>query len=1042
MGVTGPQLISKETFKEWTKTCGVRKVQREYEKMADEARKNGHSTMEEMKTRGYKDYQSFSKACPEFRLMCWPTEFAELGSGVVLYFHFVAQLGFLFLLLFALQVPAMYQYSQVDWKVGWQWLESPWESYRMTSSCSCLGTNNGIVGPTGAGADYGTSCAAWDMALCSSQADCPFDNPAKWVCQKWCFVSSHCPTAPNEDSPSMTDTRYKGLVRSYSACEEDSEESDDCEEDFRSGDSPFNEEGTEEGHENFVSTMWLTPGNYGPDQAQGALEPTMYTVCVVMICAVSFIAFQAMAVTERYVDSDTTSPNDFAVLVRGLPTTATDGKAIADWFKKHALKPKTEGEENTTEIVKVVIGWDAEEFGDMIRELKELRKEKQRLPDASPRHEEIQERIASINRNLASSATEKAAKLRSSGVVVVVFRYQSDMRACLERWGSFWSRWFYCDATDTCCLPEGNNFWKAGELPLFPIGHPPVPLHKIRVERAPNPGNINWMELGVPRGKRIKMLLKTNAAMFLCFLCSFFACYGLKFLQDYLADGGNGVASDALAVLPALGVGVMNALLSMAAKKLGEREYHDTVTMQEFSQALKMSVGMILNTGGVMFFISAQPKEWYQHGGLVTDAFAMLLLNALLPPFIPFVDLGYRIKGTTRRQLTEEKLQQMNEIGSKKPSSAEDQDALRKVKLDIQKFQKAYAPSPMNETRRFAIALKTAICCLFYTPLLPWISLVGAGGMFLQYWVDKYLLLRWYARPPKPASCHMAMFSLKFIKYVAPLGVTLTAWIFLTPSWQNKNEVYFNFFLCLAISVIFSFIVPLSVWTRTFFGLFGKARVERAEDSADYYKAQYMWAPEMKYHKDHFMLKPLPESLNPEMLEPGKEVAETTEAVKASYGVAMQQASADAGTKAATVGLKGGKVLDAGLAKPGGGGAGPSPSIYGVTSVAPVGAPLVAEEPAPPEPEKPEAPKAEAPAERKASEAVWEFEAGHGGWRVFAADCHSFVEREYQKWREGRGKEQIKVRTGDKELSLNFSKMTQKIVGGTHTRKIRRTQKE
>ncbi|CAJ1453062.1 unnamed protein product [Effrenium voratum] len=85
---------------------------------------------------------------------------------------------------------------------------------------------------------------------------------------------------------------------------------------------------------------------------------------------------------------------------------------------------------------------------------------------------------------------------------------------------------------------------------------------------------------------------------------------------------------------------VVNGLLMAAARKLGDKEFHDTLTEQEFSQAAKMSVGMVVNTAGVLFFMYATPREWYQDGGLVNGAFTMLLINAIVPPLVPYCDFG------------------------------------------------------------------------------------------------------------------------------------------------------------------------------------------------------------------------------------------------------------------------------------------------------------------------------------------------------------------------------------------------------------------
>lgn len=37
--------------------------------------------------------------------------------------------------------------------------------------------------------------------------------------------------------------------------------------------------------------------------------------------------------------------------------------------------------------------------------------------------------------------------------------------------------------------------------------------------------------------------------------------------------------------------------------------------------------------------------------------------------------------------------------------------------------------------------------CAFYAPLLPITFVVGLLSLFMAYWMDKYLLLRRYARP-------------------------------------------------------------------------------------------------------------------------------------------------------------------------------------------------------------------------------------------------------------------------------------------------------
>lgn len=49
---------------------------------------------------------------------------------------------------------------------------------------------------------------------------------------------------------------------------------------------------------------------------------------------------------------------------------------------------------------------------------------------------------------------------------------------------------------------------------------------------------------------------------------------------------------------------------------------------------------------------------------------------------------------------------------------------------------------------KYALALNTVFVTLFYCSGMPILLFFGAASLFLQYWVEKYLILRVYARPP------------------------------------------------------------------------------------------------------------------------------------------------------------------------------------------------------------------------------------------------------------------------------------------------------
>lgn len=1025
------QLVTKENFTQWTKDCGVKCIQKQYDEMAIAAVKNGRSLQEEMQSRGHKDFHNFSKSCPKFRLGSWPIEFAELGSGYVLYFQFLAFLMLIFLVHAGLQVPCMVVYAGSSNLVDWSWHEWTKAYSTDSSACDCVGNSSG----------YAATCGTWDYDLCRNQSDCAFNETGKWICQSWCYAGKYCPKTDTGVSASMVNVHIHDgssvLVKSYSSCTQDETLIAQCEADFRSANTAYSGPDVDTGKDRvWIGQHWLSPGNLGPDEATNVIIPTMYTVCVISMCVLILMAYSSQVLTDYKVDAGTTSPNDFAIMVKGLPSTATDEESIMEFFKEHAVKGKTD-----TEIVKVVIGWDIDEWRENIARLKDLKKRLDATDRTTPEAQEIQKEMVQITSALKSAGT-KDAKLRSSGVVVVVFRYQSDMRACLKKWDSFWANWFNCASSDIGFLWKDNGICKGEPLPRFPIGGRPIA--KLSAARAANPGDIHWAELAVPQGERIKRLAITNGVMFLLVAACFGAVYGLRIAAMAVKEsaGSGGVW---LSLLPAFVVAIVNGLLMAAARMLGDKEFHDTLTEQEFSQAAKMSVGMVVNTAGVLYFIYATPSEWYQDGGLVNGAFTMLLINAIVPPIVPYLDLGYKIRGNIRGKL-EDRLPYFNEVLTRgpNPKDPEQMKELKAVKAEIEAFKRAYTPGTMNPTRRYASAIKTFVCCLLYQPVFPLISLVGLAGLGAQYWMDKYLLLGWYSRPRRPLNADIANFFVRFVKLVGPIGLSVSFFVFLTPSFADKNAVLGQFIISIVTSAIFSLVFPLSVWIRCWLSMPCREDFKVQEHEDDYYQAQYMWSKEMKYHKDQFIYKNLPEDKNPEFLKPGESTAVSATDMKATFGVSAGAVADDAADGPAKIALKGGRVVPSEPTIGGSVGGGPAPVVIGaVEPTIPASGTTTAEDDRPTVPlvsgggGLPHTPEPG----RTPGRVIWEFE-WKGHFSAYDGDCQDYMEKKYQEYQSGGGRSRVNVRTKGIQISVDFSKMSSKRDGSDHIQKIRRKETE
>mmetsp|Transcript_73600 Transcript_73600/g.204539 ORF Transcript_73600/g.204539 Transcript_73600/m.204539 type:complete len:1065 (-) Transcript_73600:142-3336(-) len=1052
---------TRDYFKLHTRACRVRKILAPYEEIWSAAQRKNILMEEELKARGYVDakdqpsFDVFYERCEQFSLFCWPSDLAELGSGVVLYFHFLAYLaGFLFVA-FLIQVPAMVAYANVDRLDAWVFSAGSFTT-EDTSLCECVGRSDGPAIPGGyAISDYGKQCRAWDLELCQNSPHV-FPELGRWCCRPWCYADASCPNTKDDGSLSFGNVHATNatdsLVRSYSACGAATDVFPVCDLDnVMSNDVPYpggiffarDERKTIED----VVGPYVGPGRLGPSGGGSGVQaiiPWCYVSILCLLCWSIVVVRQYQICANAKVDAMTTQPNDFAILVSGLPKTATSEEDVANFFRQYAVRGKDD-----TQVVKVVIGWEWAEYSEKMRKLKALLKEKAQLAPEDPRMKTITEDMRQINQELVSSAPGIASRLTSSGTAVVVFRYKDDAHECLRRWTSFHKRMWYRD--EGCCL---GLCW-GPKLPRYPMGG--VPVLRINVKQAPNPIDINWHNLGVTFRIKLKQFVKTNAIMFLVIFATFTFCYCMEKIQVAMK-----FTSATLSFLPVVAIVLANFAVRLAAKFLGKWEFHDTKVSQTSSQSMKMTIGMIVCTAGVILFVNAQPREWYVVGGLIYDITMLLGFTAVMQPLFFFVDIRYRMMWCLkRRKLNDAMLERWNAVVRQTkapPASLEDKQKLAgqvaRMNREVNSMKRAFEPSEITMMRRYAVAVRTFACCLFYSPLYPMLCLLGVIGLLVQYWADKYMLLRWFRRPPEPVQKEQAEQSLVFVRLLA-LALPIAFWAFILPSWQDKALIDWWFVVSLVGAVLYV-LFPLEVLRRLLLlniCIRGRAKIADEGDleSQDYYSAQYLWdGPEMKYHKSHFLYQKLPEAWNPEFLQKPLDGMAATK--RPGVAEVMADAAVAAGSTAAQEAIQAHEQEEARSVVMTRRGFvnrrrplkklefDPLPArTSDATPSSPAALPT------------PTKARGKGMANHKGSSKgsnnrgvdkdvgyIWEYEANHGFQR-FADDCHGFIERRYQRYLADPSLRRVRVKTGNITLSVDFQRMTQ-LVEGTRSkvRPIRR----
>merc|ERR1719162_2172148 len=115
-------------------------------------------------------------------------------------------------------------------------------------------------------------------------------------------------------------------------------------------------------------------------------------------------------------------------------------------------------------------------------------------------------------------------------------------------------------------------------------------------------------------------------------------------------------------LLPTFGISLANLCVQVAAKKLGEKEIHNTVSGQQGSQAIKMTLGMVVNTAILMLVVNPYEEDWYKKNGLVSDIVILIASTGVMQPLFQNTDIKYSVFGAiSRRGLTNELVKEMRE---------------------------------------------------------------------------------------------------------------------------------------------------------------------------------------------------------------------------------------------------------------------------------------------------------------------------------------------------------------------------------------------
>lgn len=226
----------------------------------------------------------------------------------------------------------------------------------------------------------------------------------------------------------------------------------------------------------------------------------------------------------------------------------------------------------------------------------------------------------------------------------------------------------------------------------------------LKVTLAPEPTDINWENLDV---EPIQVAAES-------FVFTFIGC-GIVAVMAFIIKS----LSSAEPTLAGFFISVCNGALPTIMKVLNNFERHPTSTSSQSSLLFKLVAARWTVSALVVYAIT--PWTMTIDGDKIKGVMAILIADAITTPLIRLANIGPNINKYVLGPM------------------ARTQDQLDNL----------LQGAPWFLAERFSDMTKTVYICLFYSAILPTGYIVAAVALFINYWVDKYCLLRNWQIPPK-----------------------------------------------------------------------------------------------------------------------------------------------------------------------------------------------------------------------------------------------------------------------------------------------------
>mmetsp|Transcript_7120 Transcript_7120/g.9972 ORF Transcript_7120/g.9972 Transcript_7120/m.9972 type:complete len:799 (+) Transcript_7120:67-2463(+) len=208
--------------------------------------------------------------------------------------------------------------------------------------------------------------------------------------------------------------------------------------------------------------------------------------------------------------------------------------------------------------------------------------------------------------------------------------------------------------------------------------------------------------------------------------------------------------------LPAFFISLSNSILPVVVQAITAYEHHPTDSNFQSSLLMKIITFQWMNTAFIIYII--EPQDELLSGDFIAQISSILWADAITSPVLLLLDIPGRLNRYILSHFASNQL----------------------------KMNSYFIGTSWFLAEKYAGMLKTVFVALFYSAIFPTGYYIAALALFINYWVNKYCLLRLWRSPP-PMGDFLAFLSRGYLA----LGVLIKLIVSLNfySHWLEENEL-------------------------------------------------------------------------------------------------------------------------------------------------------------------------------------------------------------------------------------------------------------